>query len=129
MVKDLTMNKQTQSLDASDQVSAAVQDFMGMRITNAFIRTLWLFVENSREKYCGADVMRELKLQSGTVYPLLTRMVNIGWLSCEKEEVNPREVGRPAKRFYQITPVGLKEGRKLLTQQFPGWNYGKPEFV
>lgn len=87
------------------------------RVTVAFLRILEFFVLNEKSSYCGADVMKYLNLPSGTVYPLLTRMTNSGWLNRELENVNPKLVGRPAKRFYQISNTGLKEGKKLISSQ------------
>lgn len=87
------------------------------RVTVAFLRILELFIANDKSSYCGSDVMKLLNLRSGTVYPLLTRMTNAGWLSRELENVNPKLVGRPAKRFYQISSTGLKEGKRLISSQ------------
>jgi DNA-binding MarR family transcriptional regulator len=124
------MNKQAQTAAGlSDGISKAEKNTVGVRITGAFVRTVWFFADNAHQKYCGADIMRALGLPSGTVYPLLTRMVTSGWLTRELEEVDPKKVGRPAKRFYQLTPAGLKEARKLIHQQFPGLSWSKPEFV
>jgi hypothetical protein len=115
------MNKRAQPAHkVSIAVPKTVKTTVGVRITGAFVRTVWFFADNAHQKHCGADVMRALGLPSGTVYPLLTRMVESGWLTRELEEVDPRKVGRPAKRFYQLTPAGLKEARKLIKQQFPG---------
>lgn len=87
------------------------------QVTVAFLRILELFIANDKSSYCGSDVMRFLNLPSGTVYPLLTRMTNAGWLNRELENVNPKLVGRPAKRFYQISSTGLKEGKRLISSQ------------
>jgi DNA-binding MarR family transcriptional regulator len=123
-----SMNKQAQAVDeVSGGISGTVKNPVGVRITGAFVRTVWFFADNAQQRYCGADVMRALRLPSGTVYPLLTRMVDSGWLTRELEEVDPKKVGRPAKRFYQLTPAGLKEARKLINRQFPGLGWSKAE--
>lgn len=87
------------------------------RVTVAFLRILAFFIGNEKKMYCGSDVMKQLNLPSGTVYPLLLRMTKAGWLDRELENVNPKEIGRPAKRFYQISATGLKEGKRLISSQ------------
>jgi len=124
------MNKQAQPVEeVPGAVPKTVTATVGVRITGAFVRTVWFFADNAQQKYCGAEVMRALGLPSGTVYPLLTRMVKSGWLTRELEDVDPRKVGRPAKRFYQLTPAGLKEARKLINRQFPGLSWNKAELA
>jgi PadR family transcriptional regulator PadR len=44
----------------------------------------------------------ELLVVEGTLYPLLTRMKNAGWLSYRWEESK----SGPPRKYYQITPTG-----------------------
>jgi PadR family transcriptional regulator PadR len=44
----------------------------------------------------------ELLVVEGTLYPLLTRMKNAGWLSYRWEESK----SGPPRKYYQITPAG-----------------------
>lgn len=86
------------------------------RITGVFLSALDLLIDNPDDKYCGADIMRILSLPSGTVYPLLKRMVELGLLERTVEKITSYEVGRPAKYFYQITTFGLDEGKKICAK-------------
>jgi hypothetical protein len=99
------------------QGCATNTDKVQERITVAFLRILAFFITHEKNFYCGSDVMKQLNLPSGTIYPLLIRMTRAGWLNRELEDVNPKEVGRPAKRFYRISSTGLKEGKKLISAQ------------
>ena len=59
----------------------------------------------------GQWVLTELRrhgydLSPGTLYPLLNRMAQLGWLDCK---VDP-DGGRRARKDYRLTP----EGRKVL---------------
>ncbi|WP_375390181.1 PadR family transcriptional regulator [uncultured Amnibacterium sp.] len=43
------------------------------------------------------------------LYPLLSRMLVSGWLEDEWEPPSEVETGRPARRYYRITELGLRE--------------------
>jgi DNA-binding PadR family transcriptional regulator len=58
-----------------------------------------------REMY-GLEMVRASGAAPGTVYPLLARMTEAGWVAARAEAVNPEVEGRPRRRYYQITPAG-----------------------
>lgn len=73
----------------------------------------------------GFDVMDVTGLPSGTVYPVLRRLDNEGYVRSEWEESEEaRERGRPRRRLYRLTGEGrravvaaeerLSEARQLL---------------
>jgi DNA-binding PadR family transcriptional regulator len=57
----------------------------------------------------GFDVADRTGLQTGTVYPALRRLDALGFVrsSWERESIARREQ-RPARRYYEITPAGVK---------------------
>jgi PadR family transcriptional regulator PadR len=69
---------------------------------------------NSRAEISGADVGRATKLASGTLYPILFRLENAGWVSSEWEPEEPQELGRPRRRLYRITGVGARKARAAI---------------
>jgi len=86
------------------------------QVTLVFLKVLSVFLEYPNQKFCGMDIMKKLKLRSGTVYPLLVKMETAGWLKREFEEVDPKVVKRPAKILYQISPSGIRAGDKLVKE-------------
>ncbi len=54
----------------------------------------------------GLDVMRETGLPSGTVYPTLTRAETAGLVRGRWERRDPSVLGRPRRRYYELTPAG-----------------------
>lgn len=46
------------------------------------MKILDCFSRNQERGLSGSDVMRETSLLPGTVYPLVIRMVDGGWLQC-----------------------------------------------
>lgn len=92
-----------------------------LRITVPLFRILGFFFyrRHSGCDYCGVDVVKELNLAPGIVYPRLERMTESGYLeSYSAECANLRGYGRPRKNFYRITPEG--ESRLLELQDLFG---------
>lgn len=53
----------------------------------------------------GYDLAKEIGLKSGTLYPLLMRLSDQGWLEAEWRE--PLQPGRPPRHAYRLTGEGL----------------------
>lgn len=83
-----------------------------MQITLTVQQVLNVFLEDPGENRYGLEVMRETGLQSGTLYPILARLERVGWLVSEKEPIDPAREGRPARRYYRLTPEGLVNARQ-----------------
>ena len=57
----------------------------------------------------GLDIMTLTGLPSGTVYPTLTRMETRGYVKGVWERAGTAErEGRPRRRYYELTPTGLR---------------------
>lgn len=69
--------------------------YHAMQVLRQFLMT--------EDPLCGAEVTRELKLGAGTVYPMLARLLQEGWLEHAGTLPAP---DRPASHFYRITPKG-----------------------
>ncbi len=73
----------------------------------------------AKEPICGIDMIEELArhgydLSPGTLYPILHRMEQGGYLTCKN-----RVVGGRRRKNYRITAAGrklLREARKKLTE-------------
>ncbi|MGW3341344.1 PadR family transcriptional regulator [Streptomyces sp. NPDC001009] len=60
----------------------------------------------------GFSICRDADLGSGTVYPLLDRLMARGWVrSWDEEDAHP---GRPARRFYELTGTGRQMAEAAL---------------
>jgi PadR family transcriptional regulator PadR len=76
------------------------------RITAAVSKVLAAFLEDPEEPRYGLDLMRASGHPSGTLYPILLRLQKAGWIDAYWEEVDPVAAGRPARRYYRLTPDG-----------------------
>jgi DNA-binding PadR family transcriptional regulator len=58
--------------------------------------------------------MAATKIQSGSLYPILRRFENAGWVEVREESIDEHVEGRPRRRLYRLTGAGVIEGRKAL---------------
>src|SRR5690349_11372309 len=87
-----------------------------IRVSRNALRVLKTMIEKPRTPFSGADLARELSLGSGTLYPLLQRLEDAGWLKSEWEQVEPSEAGRPRRRHYRLTGHGQTNAVKALAE-------------
>ncbi len=69
------------------------------------------------ERY-GVEIGAAAGLPSGTVHPILARLEGVGWLASRWEDVDPREAGRPARRYYRLTTDGAAVARAALAKAY-----------
>ncbi|MEU5940396.1 PadR family transcriptional regulator [Micromonospora sp. NPDC047548] len=87
-----------------------------MRMTIPVAKVLSaLLAEPGTERY-GLDLMKLTGLPSGTLYPVLHRLQDAGWLAADWEEVDPAVAGRPARRYYRLTAEGVVAARRALAE-------------
>lgn len=77
-----------------------------VRLSHPTLLVLRAIIATPNQGISGAEIGRLTKLMSGTLYPILIRLEDAGWLESEWEEVDPRDVGRPRRRLYTITRAG-----------------------
>jgi DNA-binding PadR family transcriptional regulator len=91
-----------------------------VRLSHQSLRVLRAFLDalggNVRAELAGADIMRAAKLSSGTIYPILLRFEKAGLLVSRWEADAPEVLGRPRRRFYRMTPAGMKVAHDALGQ-------------
>jgi DNA-binding PadR family transcriptional regulator len=78
-----------------------------------------LLADPAAERY-GLQLMQATGLPSGTLYPILVRLERAGWVESRWEHTDPVAEGRPARRYYRLTPDGVAEARRevaLMQQQ------------
>lgn len=85
-----------------------------MRITVATARVLAVLLADPQADRYGLDLMRDTGLASGTLYPILHRLQDAGWIAGHWEEVDVVLESRPARRYYRLTPEGATGARQAL---------------
>jgi PadR family transcriptional regulator PadR len=77
-----------------------------LRVTAAVAKVLAAFLEDPEADRYGLELMRVSGHPSGTLYPILLRLQKAGWVETRWEEIDPVTAGRPARRYYRLTPDG-----------------------
>ncbi|MFF8971514.1 PadR family transcriptional regulator [Streptomyces sp. NPDC014995] len=58
----------------------------------------------------GLKICEQTHLGSGTVYPILERLVDAGWVT--RYEETGKHPGRPKRFYYELTGVGRQAARQ-----------------
>jgi PadR family transcriptional regulator, regulatory protein PadR len=87
----------------------------GFRLTQPAFKVL-RFLLDQRQPCSGAEIGKATGVFSGTLYPMLMRMEKSGWLESRWEEVDPSNVGRPRRRFYELTATGQNEAVRAFAE-------------
>ena len=86
-----------------------------MKLSRTALIVLRTFLQRSGEKLYGYDIMQVAGVSSGTLYPLLLKLENEGFLTSMWERVEPRDEGRPRRRLYRLTASGQALAMRDLT--------------
>jgi len=68
----------------------------------------------------GYALMKATGLKSGTLYPILMRLTDRGFLMASWEE--PQSPGRPPRQTYQLTAKGRRYAKDVLAPKVSGSN-------
>jgi len=82
-------------------------------------RTLLAFLETPRSWRYGYDLMKVADVSSGTLYPLLARLAEDGWLESRWQE--SEHPGRPPRQLYRLTATGRARARQALDRARASW--------
>jgi PadR family transcriptional regulator PadR len=86
------------------------------RLSHQTLKLLSLFLDAPKLKLFGSEILKSTGMLSGTVYPILARLEFAGWLESDWERLDPREAGRPRRRFYKLTPTGYNAARAAFIE-------------
>lgn len=82
------------------------------RFSPATLRLLERFLAAPSRWLHGYTLLRELDLRSGTLYPVLMRLADAGWLQTRWDP--PAREGRPPRHLYRLTPGAAPDTRALV---------------
>ncbi len=90
------------------------------RVTSPLLDVLEVLVGalDSDSELHGWAIMKATKRSGPTVYGVLDRLEDMGWITGEWEARNP-EPSKPRRRFYRVTPTGQIGATELLLKHRP----------
>ena len=83
--------------------------------------TCLVLSELCQQSQYGYALMTLTGLKSGTLYPILMRLKDRGFLTSNWEE--PQMLGRPPRQSYQLTPKGRAYANEVLTSDSYSKNF------
>jgi len=89
------------------------------RLTRATTRTLVAFLDAPGTWQYGYELMKVADLSSGTLYPLLARLTENGWLESRWEQ--SEHPGKPPRQLYRLTATGRSEAHQALERARASW--------
>ncbi len=91
-----------------------------IRVTTPLLDVLEVLLQafDNHDDMHGWAIMKATKRSGPTVYGVLDRLEDAGWISGRWEDENP-EPGKPRRRFYSITPTGVIGAREILGERRP----------
>lgn len=95
------------------------------RLSARGLRVVKAFLEDPAKSWSGAELSKVTRTGSGTMYPLLARLEERGWLRATWEDIDPSEAGRPRRRFYRLSALGQRQARKALDEFQMSGNLGE----
>jgi DNA-binding PadR family transcriptional regulator len=89
------------------------------RLSTQTIKVLGALLTGTTDELSGAEISRRTSLASGTLYPILARLEDAGWLQSRWEAGRATDLGRPRRRYYRVTAEGSKNVQALVRDLTP----------
>lgn len=86
------------------------------RMTSDTLRVLGAMLEDPLAWHYGLGLSSAAKISSGTIYPMLARLEQSGWLESKWEEAGPDSEARPLRRLYKLTGHGERAAMEEIDQ-------------
>jgi PadR family transcriptional regulator PadR len=86
-----------------------------LRATEATLDVLEVLLSGDQELY-GLKIAKAAGRPTGSVFPILARLEQLGWVTSAWEAGDPAARG-PRRRFYQLSGVGLPKAQALVSQR------------
>jgi PadR family transcriptional regulator, regulatory protein PadR len=100
-----------------------------LKLSPAGLKLVRHFCDDSSRRWSGTELSKKAGIGSGTLYPLLAKLEAAGWLTAEWEQIDPKEQGRPRRRYYHLTAIGARGARKALADYQLPHAIGEPQWV
>lgn len=77
-----------------------------MRTTTALVQVAFALMQDPTSEHWGYQLSKQSGVRSGVLYPILTRMLEEGWLIDGWEDPDTITAKRPPRRYYTVTDEG-----------------------
>lgn len=84
----------------------------GPRMTMTTLKVLGVLLDDPTGEHYGLEISKAAGLASGSLYPILARLEQAGWIQGAWEDIDPATAGRRPRRYYRLTPDGVEYARR-----------------
>jgi PadR family transcriptional regulator PadR len=89
---------------------------------------LKLLFSNRDGPHYGLEIAKGVELATGSVYPILIRLEQAGWVTSEWESTDPAVAKRRRRRYYRLTESGAKKAAEYAAAvTSPIWSEPVPK--
>ncbi len=85
-------------------------------MTTQTLRLVSVLLSDPEAEWYGLKLAAEAGLKSGTVYLVLARLEQAGWLTSHWEDIDPSVEGRPRRRLYLMTADGIRGAQQGIEE-------------
>ncbi|MGH3686290.1 MAG: PadR family transcriptional regulator [Pseudonocardiaceae bacterium] len=78
------------------------------RKTRALIQVAMALLDDPRGQHWGYELTKRSGVRSGVLYPMLSRMLEEGWVRDGWEDPTTMRDKRPPRRYYELTDHGRR---------------------
>lgn len=86
------------------------------RLTTQTLAVVSTILSDPDADWYGLDLSKRSGLKPGTIYPILDRLLKAEWLVRRWEDIDPVTEGRPRRRLYRLTALGVPAARWALDE-------------
>lgn len=97
----------------------------GPRMTIPTLKVLSNLISDFDREWYGLELSKRSGLKPGTIYPILDRLLKAGWVERRWEEIDPAAEGRPRRRLYRLTRIGVPAAEAALTDHLSSLHQSK----
>ncbi len=87
------------------------------RVTEPTLLVIKALISQSESSTWGLEIVRATNLKSGTVYPILERLEELGWVTSEWESDSQRN--GPRRKLYRLANEAMNSAQDLIAQRNP----------
>lgn len=95
-------------------------------LTSQTLKVLATMVSDVEAEWYGLDLSKRSGLKPGTIYPILNRLLKADWVERRWEDIDPATEGRPKRRLYRLTRIGVPAATNAIEEQLAALQPNQP---
>lgn len=94
-------------------------------MTAETLKIVSVLLADTDTEWYGLNLSKRSGLKPGTIYPILARLLDAGWVERRWEDIDPAQAGRPKRRLYRLTRIGVPAARSAMEDHLTSLQQGQ----